>query len=64
MDRNFWYGFPPVLKVRQADIRNSQGTLRFGYMYNIICRYIHAAYSYRKKAYLCEKKNLKWKDRG
>lgn len=33
-------------------------------MYNIICRYIHAAYSYRKKAYLCEKKNLKMERQG
>ena len=26
-------------------------------------RYIYTAYLYRKKAYLCAKKNLKWKDR-
>lgn len=26
-------------------------------------RYIYTAYSYRKKAYLCAKKNLKWKGR-
>ncbi len=31
---------------------------------NCIYRYIHIAYLYRKKACLCEKKNLKWKDRG
>ena len=50
-DRSFWYGSHPVLK----DLKH---------VINCIYRYIHIAYLYRKKACLCEKKNLKWKDRG
>ena len=38
--------------------------LRKKHIINCIYRYIHIAYLYRKKACLCEKKNLKWKDRG